>query len=251
MSNYILNKGFHNTVTKKAVPCNLIQKLIDAKDELIQNLDAFDYEYYEDDAKEDFDALESGNYESYTIGSCIIELLNMEGHEDYIERDVEVYTTEMYSDKPQKDSMYDSKYIGIEKLPNGADIIGFQTCCEEKPTYLLQYLYYDGEKLRIFTPYEGNAVDIVTRTALQDEYYKQNADENSPLCPILFPDGVDVDLYSKVTFTENGKEYELAQGDYIVYNYMKYFGANIQPDDYFDPEVDASCIDAEIESVLC
>lgn len=250
---YVMNKGYHNTVVKKAVSCNLIEKIIEAKNNLLSNLSTNNEEYYNQYSKKYFDMLEIGNIEETTIGNCVLFLLSHDDDENYIERDINIYTSEMYCDAACYDEL---KYVGITKLPNNVDIIGFTVFSEECSFHIFQILYFNGEKLQIFTPYEGNAVNIITKTALGNESYCyfDKINKESALYSIIFPNGIDDNGYFEEDFDfydeDEEEEYCLEKQDDVIYRYLSHFGATVKITDDFNYTLVPKNINAEVENVL-
>lgn len=223
----MLNKGFTNTNTKKAVPCDLISEIFKLRDVVLEK-DEYNAKLYSEYYEEYFQ-----NYkdDDYSLGSCIGFL---EESEFGIERDINIYSTEYYLSS-------NGKYQGICKLPNGADIIVFHAYCEEQPSNMCKVLYFDGEKLRIFTPYEGNAVNVVFKTCLLDEGNGNKYNINKEYLNQIYPNGLNLDYE-----IEDYDDYLEA----VWEGYAKFLGMDI--DDFvngsFTLDWDAIC--NEIEKVL-
>lgn len=223
----MLNKGFTNTNGKKAVPCNLISEIFKLRDIILEkdeyNANLY-YEYYENyflNYKDD----------DYSLGSCICFL---EESEFGIKKDIAIYSGEYYLSSK-------GKYQGICKLPNGADIIVFHAYCEEQPSNMCKVLYFDGEKLRIFTPYEGNAVNVALGTCLLDEGIGNKDNINEEYFNQIYPNGLNMNYD-----IEDYDDYLDAAWE----GYAKFLGMDI--DDFtngsFTLDWDAIC--NEIEKVL-
>lgn len=220
----LINKGEHNTVIRKAVPCDLKAEIFKARDETLKD------EY----AKKLYDMyqryFDEYNKETYSIGGCINFICDCN---DNFKPDVYIYTGERYL--CNKGTLQ-----GITKLPNGADIIVFQVCAEESGISICQVLYYDGEKLRLFTPYEGNAVNVITKTCLGDEEYakEEDFDYSHPLVSIVYPDGLSEDLIAE-DYDEEAK-----------CRYMMHYGISKEDAERDNIALDWEAINKEILDVL-
>jgi hypothetical protein len=64
-------------------------------------------------------------------------------------------------------------------LGNGASVILYTVNGEESFSRMASVVYYDGEKLAIYTPYEGNGVHVGLDTALGDEDFTPYEDKNT------------------------------------------------------------------------
>lgn len=248
--NAVINKGYHN-VAKKSVPCNLIRKIIESKNKLLPKLKHPDLVYYEECKKEYFENLQNGDIEKDTIGECIGFLLSCDYDEEYIHEDVYIYASSRLTDACSYEDRLE--YIGLTTLPNGAEAIGLITMSEECNFHIFQLLYFDGEKLQLFTPYEGNAINIVTKTALGNEMYCNFSimDRNVVLYSIIFPNGIKNhdDLFMDASYydAEENEEYTISVYDEVLFKYFSYFGIEADILNEFFYELNPECINAEIE----
>ena len=236
----VLNKGFTNTVAKKAVPCDLVAELFKLRDYLLEHDEDYAdmYDIYEDD-------FENWNQDDYQLGNCVISMIQDNG----IVADTSIYSSEYYLNT-------NGKYQGICKLPNGADIIVFDCCCEEQPSGMYTVLYFDGEKLRLFTPYEGNAVNIALNTCLLDEEYVVKPKINNEYVSQIYPNGLNLDWvnvkWSNLKDEEFDAYYDMCEQakEDARKGYAEFLGMKFSDfkDGNFDLDVDAIC--NEIENVL-
>lgn len=222
----MLNKGLTNTRGNKAVPCDLISEIFKLRD-IVLKKDEYQAKSYPEYYEEYFQ-----NYkdDDYSLGSCIRFL---EESEFGIKEDIAIYSSEYYFSS-------NGKYQGICKLPNGADIIVFHAYCEEQPSNMCKVLYFDGEKLRIFTPYEGNAVNVALGTCLLDEGIGNKNNINEEYFNQIYPNGLnnyDIEDYDDYL-------------DAAWEGYAKFLGMDI--DDFTDGSftLDWDAICNEIEKVL-
>lgn len=63
-----------------------------------------------------------------------------------------------------------------DTLGTGKPSIGFMLCSCESYVQTYHLCYFDGEKFRLFTPYLGNPVNVITKTALGDEHLVPDKD---------------------------------------------------------------------------
>lgn len=217
----MLNKGKHNTVEKKAVVCNIIKELIKRVDELVANCDNDTLEEFEF-VKDEYNNVKSGEYRDYEVGS----LLNFLGnYEDKLSNDVYIYTCEYY--KPDEEV---SRYSGLVTLPNGAQVYVMSVYQEEHSGNMCKVLYFDGDQLRLFTPYEGNYVDIDWKVCLCDETWV-----------------IDRIMGREVDYDES----EELIGEHVA-EYVKQYGYECDPEEYDELDIelywDAIC--DEIDMIL-
>ena len=217
----MINIGEHNTVAKKAVSCNIKAEIFKLRDKALTEKYASDsYEYY----KKYFD-----NYNDEDIGKCVNFLCDCYSK---FTPDIYIYTDERYLCE-------EGTLQGITKLPNGANIVVFKVYNEEHDFTMCQVLYYDGEELKLFTPYEGNAVNIITSTCIGDEHCALDTeiDKAHPLANLIYPDGINEDI---ITDDEEAAKNK----------YMMYFGISEEDADDDNLELDWDAIDKEIISAL-
>lgn len=226
--NSILNERFENT-GYMAMPCNIVQKILDLKNEVVAKLKGYDLEVYNRNKKY-FDYVENNREmytvnsrpeEDYSLGACLAYLMDLsleEGNisgEGVIIKDVEIYSSEYYL-------TFDCKYEGVCTIKNGnsdlCEIIALHIFSEEIGTSMLQVVYFDGEHLRTFTPYSGNSVNVLTQTCIGSEMYSHvigNKSKNS---------------YNKELFTEIYKDYlpnDTGSCEYyeaLTTGYLKFLG---------------------------
>jgi len=223
----IFNENLHNTAPCKAVPCDIVKEIFKARDALLHSSEdaADDYEFY----KKSFDEYEEkgSSAPNYVLGGCYEFLKDYSELTEWI--DVEVYSTGYYLAD-------EGKYQGICKLLNGADVVVFHVACEEQPSELYQVLYFDGSELRVFTPFSGNAVNVVTMTALGDEGYTKFDKLAGDLYSKVYPDGL-----------PDVNDYEFAEATKL--GYLSFLGYT---EDDFESGLfpDKALVDKEIEMVL-
>lgn len=182
----LLNKGYTNTTEFKAVPCNIVEKIFEARDKILFNCEDYVKEDYEELYKECFEEWSS---EDYALGECVSFLKEFSNENcKVIDVDIYIYTSEHYLATK-------GKYRGLCKLPNGADILVLDVYGEETGINMCQVVYYDGTMLRTFTPYQGNAVNIATKTCLGDEAYTTKDAIDSELFKKIYPSEVDFSDY--------------------------------------------------------
>lgn len=224
---YLINDGLHNSVLKKAISCDLKEKIYEAKDNAIKDpkvkmyYDSFYAEYFDE-----------WNEEEYSIGKCIEFLANY-NHNDFIQ-DVQVYSTERYLENP-------GDYDGISNLQSGAEVIILHICAEEHAFEMIQVVYFDGEKLHTFTPFEGNAVNVIAKTCLGNEAYAidTDVDYSHPLVSVVYPMGL---TYKVLTDEEHIDEHFV--------NYLTHFGVSRKDAKDECVSLNEKAIYVEIESVL-
>lgn len=223
----MLNKGLTNINGKKAVPCDLIFEIFKLRDIILEK-DEYTAKLYPKYYEKYFLNYENDNY---SLGSCVRFL---EDSEFGIKKDISIYSEEYYFNS-------NGKYQGICKLPNGADIIVFYASCEEQPSGMCKVLYFDGEKLRIFTPFEGNAVNVALGTCLLDEGIGNKKKVNEKYLNHIYPNGLNLD-------------YEIDNYDDFLEDawngYAKFLGMDY--DNFLDGKfiLDWDAICNEIEKVL-
>lgn len=229
----MFNKGYVNSIEFKAVPCNIVEKIFEARDKILSCADEDTKEDYEDMFEESFNDWKS---ESYALGECFAFLVDYQTEGcKVVDVDINIYSTEYYLSTQ-------GKYIGLCKLPNGADIIVFHVYGEESGFTMCQVVYYDGTMLRTFTPYQGNAVNIATKTCLGDETYTSKNIVNDDFFKKVYPSGVD--------FKEYGFSDELFE-KYCVFTGL------VESEDDADElkdgriELDWDAMSLEIEKALC
>ena len=131
------------------------------------------------------------------------------------------------------------KYQGYCKLPNGADIIVLKDYNKVKTCCMIRVLYFDGKQLKIFTPYEGNTVNIALNTCFFNENILKKDNINQNYLKQIYPNGLDLNQKLNLNF-----ENEVNMG------YAKFLGMDY--DDYmskkFHLNYDTIC--KEIEDVL-
>lgn len=220
----MINKNEHNTVVRKAVPCDLKAEIFKLRDKILENKETHkNYEYYRE-------YFENYNKTEYSIGACIEFIF---WHSDLLEFDIYIRGCERAL------SYAGRKLQGITKLPNGADIIIFQVYSEEHWIGMCQVLYYDGTQLRLFTPYEGNAVNIITTTCIGDEWHACDSTINKthPLAAKIYPRGISAEIVEE--------DIDAAKNQYL-----RYYGISKEDaeDDCVDLDWDA--IEKEIISTL-
>lgn len=212
----MINEGMKNTAKGKAVPCNLIEEILKMRNKILEVMPKYCMSQYESIYKRSFDEIEkNGTSENVdALGDCIAFLLNYSNHlpnkEDWLEEDVRIYSSEYYVSE-------DEKYNGLCKLPNGADILPLMICGEETGVYMYSIVYFDGNKLQMFTPYCGNTVNVLFKTAIGDESnsYLDSSDFDEELVKQMFPDGLR---------GRNEFESQMAYEDYIMSASLSYYG---------------------------
>lgn len=208
----ILNKDFKNVPIKKPVKCDLIKEIMNKRDELLVKSNDLQNEYRAN-YKKDFENVEKHGYlfNSYSIGSCLSFLFNHE-IESNCEMDVVIYTSEWYL-------LENNKYRSIYTLPNGANILILNVFAEENPVNIYTAIYFDGIIIRSFTPYCGNSVNILFKTALGDEGYTKIdvADLDKELNAKMFPDG-----HKLITDFEYESDYD----EYVSEKVLAYYKIN-------------------------
>ena len=228
----IMNTGLTNVGVKKAVPCNLIEEILKFRDILVakSKSNATDYEKWYEKHFCNFDYDDTYyEFDKECICQCIPYFLNCD--DGSLKTDVQIYSCEKHINK-------EGKYQGLCKLPNGAEILVFEALGEEEPTRMCMVLYFDGEQLRFFTPYEGNAVNVVTQTCLLDETFCQVDFTQHPLYNSIYPKGLKR-TFDDEKFVDNARK-----------GYAKFLGIKYSDlcNGKFELDWDAIC--NEIETVL-
>ena len=221
----MFNKGLHNKTEFKAVPCNLVKKIFKIRDEILSDCDDYTLEDYNDMYKSYFESIDTN---ANSLGMCFSFILNYSY--DLVKTDVQIYTCEYGLNNK-------GKYQGVCKLHNGAEIIVFNVAGEESGYNMLQVVYFDGEFLRTFTPFEGNFVNVLTMTCLGDEVY----------CKL---DEFDNDLYKEVLGDKvvSIKDDDFEEQMYEGYCRFQGFDCDYNSSLNIDFDYDAMC--KEIESAL-
>lgn len=195
-----INRGIHNKSDFKAVPCDLRAKLRELRDALVRS-----GEVSKDDFGDYFDTLDVC---PMSIGSAI-SLLECYG-----------------ADIDEGSTMIDltvRKEHGVLVLPNGAEVIMVESYSDTSEHFMIQALYYDGNKLRLFTPYAGNWVNVAYGSFLGDE------------SEALW---IDTELYRRVYGVDYGTENVALYDRYLQVFDVKGFSLNY------------NLIEEEIKSVL-
>lgn len=195
-----INRGIHNKSDFKAVPCDLRAKLRELKDVLVRSGEAS-----KDDFGDYFDTLDVC---PMSIGSAI-SLLECYG-----------------ADIDEGSTMIDlavRKEHGVLVLPNDVEVILVESYSDTSEHFMIQALYYDGDKLRLFTPYAGNWVNVAYDSFLGDE---SEALE------------IDAELYRRVYGVDYGTENVALYDRYLQAFDVKGFSLNY------------NLIEEEIKSVL-
>lgn len=100
----------------------------------------------------------------------------------------------------------------LERI-NGIEVIIFRALGAYSCIEVFKVLYFDGEELRIFTPFEGNAVNIITKTVLGYEYLHKNElnYKAKALMNKIYGENIKIDILNRSEFIER---------------YIKYFNPN-------------------------
>lgn len=227
------NKGYTNTTEFKAVPCNIVEEIFRARDTILA---------CDDDTKKDYEGMFKESFEDWksdlrSLGDCFCFLTDYQSKKcKVVDIDINIYSIDYYQSRK-------GKYCGLCKLPNGADIIVFDVSGEESGFSMCQVVYFDGNMLRTFTPYQGNAVNMITKTCLGDEeYMDKHIVVNDDLYKIVYPDGLDFNSY-----------------DYANKAFSKYcvFTGLVESENEADGlrdgriELDWDLMSSEIENALC
>lgn len=195
-----INRGIHNKSDFKAVPCDLRAKLRDLRDDLVRSGQAS-----RDDFGDYFDTLDVC---PMSIGSAI-SLLEWYG------ADIDEGSTAI--------DLATRKEHSVLTLPNSAELILIESRSDTSEYFMIQALYYDGEKLRLFTPYAGNWVNVAYDSFLGDE---PEASE------------IDTELYRRIYGVDYGTENVALYDRYLQAFDIKGFSLNYR------------LIEEEIKSVL-
>lgn len=239
----MINKGFHNKTKLKAVPCDLVAKIIETKDNVLKILTEVEMQEYNNCYAEHF---KNPLGSSDSLSECI-EFLEYydEGTENFMVNDVLMQFAKYELTKS-------GKYSGLCKLPSGADILVIEAISQEHGLGMCKVLYFDGKTLRFFTPYEGNTVDIINNSCLGDEAFAFVKESSCELYKQLIDDSFEA-------YMSMPDAYDGDRANKVVYTYLKNFGElgselNIEDFDYLDVlpdldfDIDAVC--AEIEAEL-
>ena len=169
----MMNSGYKNPNDFAPVECDLMDKLIVIKEDVLsRDIKANEvwnkrYAHFYALAKNSMmenrvvEALASFLYQVGAIKDDVyISYYNME----FLETDPDVSNFEQAL-KAGEIPFGFSKYNKISHTP----LIGFTVTSNYSEVRLFKVMYYDGSSVRIFTPYSGNPVNVVTGTALGDE----------------------------------------------------------------------------------
>jgi hypothetical protein len=151
-----INQGLHNTSDKLAVKCDLKQELRRLYDKAVSDEPDL-YDEIDIDKALNCDTLvedENEDLESLIQQLCFNE---------YIPSDVEM-------------EFVNTMLFSTKVLDNGAEIILFSMygeMCENELSIsqIASAIYFDGEQLRLFTPYEGNGVNTKYKVVLGGERF--------------------------------------------------------------------------------
>lgn len=165
----IINEGQHNTNNgKHAVKCDMREELRKLYDEAMKGEDGI----YVCDTNMDIALDFSNNNQDSELSCLICGLMSVNLEQDIVQ----------YIDP----STVDVEFL---TLKNGANVILCKAMGEESFSEMVSVVYYDGDKLSVYTPYEGNGVYIDLKTALGDE-------ELTP-CQEEYPDEDIIGYYEK------------------------------------------------------
>jgi hypothetical protein len=152
----LLNEGKHHVIEGKAVKCDLKAELRKLYDKI---LDSDDGSYISD---YDIEEIVDFTNDNSALKGFIGEALDI-----CLKQDIAQYI--------------DTSTMDIEflTLGNGADVILYTVNGEESFSRMASVIYYNGEELAVYTPYEGNGVHIGLDTALGDEDFTPYEDKNN------------------------------------------------------------------------
>lgn len=163
----MINEGFKNDTQVTMMNCDFLAKFLELKNYALKNSEM---------ARDFWDEGDREAYES--IGDDTIK--KIEKLFDFL------YTSCIIKDDVPVDAgrvnfgVADAEFFGLpmgfcnDTLETGISSIGFVV--ESSETYVSVYklCYFDGKKFKIFTPYLGNPVNVITCTALGDELLVRN-----------------------------------------------------------------------------
>lgn len=151
----IINNGIHNSTPFKAVPCDLVAELRRQKDILVGS------GVPEEEFRDYFEDLDVC---PYAIGSAISLLQS---------HDVDIDEGDILINLDRR------KECGKVEIAEGVTVILLQSYSDfyDSSYYMIQALYSDGKKLCLYTPFEGNWVNVVYQTCLGDEHQSGYIDQ--------------------------------------------------------------------------
>jgi len=251
-----MNKRFTNTQRQKAMPCDIVQEILKARNAILTEMSIEDSKlYYDGLYREHFIAVDSNivkyevnkpvENEDCDLGSCV-SFLMQHGN---LKSDVEIHSTKYYLNQ-------EGRYKGVcdfrNKNNDVCQIVVFCVRAEELDISIIQVLYFDGEKLCLFTPYKGNSVNVVFKTCIGDERYsnayfelrksvkenngKHSIDEflDTGLIEMIYSDGLPEDEESDEYFEK------------MAYGYAKFLGLS-KPE---NAKIDYKMVFSEMKDML-
>lgn len=232
----MLNKGFRNENKVELKDCDFLYNLLLVKDIVVR---------VSEDAKGVWDTIMECDWPDANDIKKIILTFDFLYLYNAIEDDVITDgLSASYTDSKDK-RHNDNIPMGFCKdtFGTGLPSIGFEVRSDDTMVTVYKLCYFDGEKFKIFTPYEGNCVNIITHTAIGDELVLED-DELEDLC--------NTELSKQIFGANTDTESLLDEEEYPI-QYIKYFNPEFEVDECFeytrvDPDLDT--IEMELKEAI-